>query len=91
MKILSEKEQKQNKLGEISSLRSHMFAEIQVLQKQRNKEMSKKENYFSFTKFDYALVNSLHERINRIQKVIENLNDYQDMICDSMNDKKDIL
>ena len=86
MKILSENEQKYIKLNELAQLKSLMYVEIKTLQKQRNNEMEKKQSYLPFVNVDYDLVNSLHERINHLQKVIENLNDYRDTICESIKD-----
>jgi len=89
MKILSEKEQKQNKVAELTTSKNQMYEEIQILKKQISKEISKKGKYFPFFKVNVNLVNNLKTRIDNIQKVVENLTDYRDMIEESLRDKKD--
>ena len=82
MKILSEKDQKYNRMVELSSLRTTMLFEIEQLTKLVRKEVN--PPFYRLT--DHEKLNKLNGRIDKLYKVIDALSDYRDMIGDSIND-----
>jgi hypothetical protein len=82
MKILTEKDQKYNRMGEISRLRTVMLSEIEELTKVVRREV----NPPLYRVTDHEKLNKLNNRIDQLYKVIDALTDYRDMIGDSIND-----
>ena len=83
MKILTEKDQKYNRMVELSRLRTVMLFEIEEL----GKVVRKEENPSFWWKItDHEKLNKLNNRIDQLYKVIDALTDYRDMIGDSIND-----
>lgn len=84
MKILTEQEQKQNKMTELARLRQDVLFEIEKLRAAAVNESSKERSYF--LKVDYRLIDKLHKRMDSMYKVAEAIMDYRDMIQDSIQD-----
>ena len=83
MKILSGKDQKYNRMVELSRLRTVMLSEIEQLTKVVRREVN--PSYWWKTT-DHEKLNKLNNRIDQLYKVIDALTDYRDMIGDSIND-----
>jgi hypothetical protein len=81
MKILSEEDQKYNRMGELSRLRTVMLSEIEELTKVVRKEV----NPPLYRTTDHEKLNKLNNRIDQLYKVIDALTDYRDMIGDSIH------
>ena len=87
MKIFTEKEQKQNKITELVNLKSDLVTEIRLINDIRDAEMNKKD-FWARPKPDWNLIYSLDDRIASLHKAANCLNEYKDLIEESIKDNK---
>ena len=84
MKILTEKEQIQQKIGELSRIKMDILTEKELLLKRKRKEIDKVNNWL-FSNPNWLLVNELDERINKLYNAANAIDEYRNHIIDLLN------
>jgi hypothetical protein len=85
MKILTEKEQLQQKIGELHRIKMDILTEKELLLKRKRKEIDKVNNWL-FSNPNWLLVNELDERINKLYNAANAIDEYRKHIFDLLND-----
>lgn len=80
MKILTEKEQKEKKIVELTQLKNKVIAEADLIKKTKDKEFEKQYRFFFPKEPNWKLVHSLDERMVTLYNVAEQLIEYRNLI-----------
>lgn len=80
MRTLTEKQQKEQRIFELSNLKYCVIGEINRLKVIRRKEMDKECNFIFSKNPDWKLIAEINERISDLQKTVDALLEYIDMI-----------
>ena len=84
MKILTEKEQLQNKIGELLRIKMDILTERELVLKLKRKEIDKTTMIFSKT--NWLRVHEYDERINKLVNAANAIDEYRNHIIDFLND-----
>jgi hypothetical protein len=87
MKILTEKEQLQQKIGELHRIKMDILTEKELLLKRKRKEIDKVNNWL-FSNPNWLLVNELDERINKLYNAANAIDEYRCEIINRLNNNK---
>jgi hypothetical protein len=84
MKILTEKEQLQNKQVELYQIRMDILAERELILKLKRKEIDKLNSIFC--KPNWLRVHEYDERINKLINAEHAISEYRNHVIDFLND-----
>jgi hypothetical protein len=83
MKILTEKEQLREKIGELNRIKMDIQTERELVLKLKRKEIDKIDRIFA--KVNWLRVHEYDERINKLANAANAINEYRNYIVDLLN------
>ena len=83
MKILTEKEQLQNKIGELHRIKMDILSERELVLKLKRKEIDKIDSIFA--KVNWLRVHEYDERIDKLANAANTIDEYRNHIIDLLN------
>ena len=87
MKILTEREQKCQKIVELTKLKNKVMSEAEAIKKIRDKELYKEKRFWFPKTANWGLIHILDERMIAFYKAAETLIEYRDLIENSIHEK----